>query len=154
MVAFLVSLVILVATLLPVFWYAKRRPVGAPLTWGEAMIAGTWVFFIFFWAYGVVPHQFLTWADSELNWRPDTIWFGEGGSVTLPVLGWTIETPWFPIRISAEVVRDLLATGIYIVFLGIQMWFWFWWQSRDDRAKAAKAIEPTTPYGRPLIKRA
>ncbi len=152
MVAFVVSILILVLMLLPVFYYAKRRKVGAPLTWGEAMVSGTWIFFVLFWAYGVVPHQFLTWADSELNWRPDKIWFGPNGSVT--VAGATLETPWIPIEISAQVFRDIIATTIYIVFLGIQMWFWVWWQNRDKRAAAAKAIEPTSPYGRPLIKRA
>lgn len=151
MVAFLVSLLILLASLLPVFWYAKRRPVGAPLDWGEAMVAGTYVFFIFFWAYGVVPHQFLTWADSELNWRPDKIWLGPDGSVT--VFGATLDTPWFPINISAEVVRDIAVTTLYIVFLGIQMWFWSWWQNRGKRAAVAKTVEPTSSYGRPLIKR-
>ena len=35
------------------------------------MVFATYVFFILFWVYGVVPHQWLTWADSELNWRPD-----------------------------------------------------------------------------------
>jgi uncharacterized membrane protein len=151
-VAFVVSILILVLMLLPVFYYAKRRKVGAPLTWGEAMVSGTWIFFVLFWAYGVVPHQFLTWADSELSWRPDKIWFGPNGSVT--VFGATLDTPWIPIQISAQVFRDIIATTIYIVFLGIQMWFWVWWQNRDKRAEAAKAIEPTTPYGRPLIKRA
>jgi hypothetical protein len=148
----LTSILILVLMLLPVFYYAKRRRVGAPLTWGEAMVAGVFIFFVLFWAYGVVPHQFLTWADSELSWRPDKVWFGPTGSVT--VFGATLETPWIPIQISAQVFRDIIATTIYIVFLGVQIWFWVWWQNRDKRAEAAKAIEPTTPYGRPLIKRA
>ena len=30
----------------------------------------------FFLAYGVVPHQWLTHADTELNWRPDKILTG------------------------------------------------------------------------------
>lgn len=154
MVALITSLLVLVAMLLPVFWYAKRRHVGDPVTWGEAMVAGTWVFAILFWAYGVVPHQWLTWADSELNWRPDAVWFGPGGSVTLPIVGWTLDTPWIPITISAQVFRDVIATLIYVVLLGVQIWFWGWWQNRDKRAETAAAVEPTTPYGRPLIKRA
>ena len=84
MVAFISSLLLTVAMVAPIFWYAKRRPVGTPLTRGEAMLAGVYVFFIIFWIYGVVPHQFLTWADSELNWRPDVVWFGPGGQITLP----------------------------------------------------------------------
>ena len=153
-VAFITALLLLVVLTLPVFWYAKRRPVGSPVTWGEAMVAGVYVFAILFWAYGVVPHQFLTWADSELNWRPDRIWFGQDGKVTTPITGWSLSTPWFPIKVSAQVFRDIIVTTLYIVLLGIQIYMWSWWQNRGKRAEAAKAVEPVTPYGRPLIKRA
>jgi hypothetical protein len=72
----------------------------------------------------------------------------------MPIVGWSLETPWIPLVISAQAVRDVIATLIYVVLLGVQIWFWVWWQDRDKRAEAAKAVEPTTPYGRPLVKRA
>lgn len=152
MVAFIVSLLLTAAMVGPIFWYASKRPVGTPMTWGEAMLAGTYVFFILFWIYGVVPHQWLTWADSELSWRPDVIWLGPEGQMTLPFVGWVWETPWFPIRVSAMVFRDIIAVLIYVAFLAGQVWMWVWWQNRGERAKAAAAIEPTSPYGRPLVK--
>ena len=154
MVAFLTSLLIAAALIAPIFPYAKRRPVGTPLTWGEAAVAGTFIFFVLFWIYGVVPHQFLTWADSELSWRPDRIWFGPGGQITMPFTGWSLQTPWFPMVVSAQIFRDIIATLIYVVLLGGQIWMWGWWQKRGERAKAQKAIEPVTSYGRPLMKRA
>ena len=43
MVAFITSLILMVVLMLPVFWYAKRRHVGGPFTWGEATVAGTYV---------------------------------------------------------------------------------------------------------------
>jgi hypothetical protein len=138
------SLVVAVILIVPVFPYAKRRPVGTPLTWGEAVGGATYIFFVLFWIYGVVPHQWLTWADSELNWRPDAIWFGPNGSMLT----------FFPINVSAQIFRDIVATLIYVVFLGGQMWMWSWWQNRGQRAEAAKALEPTSTYGRPLMKRA
>ncbi len=144
MVAFLVSLLLTVVMVAPIFPYAKRRPVGTPLTWGEAILGGTYIFFVLFWIYGVVPHHWLTWADSELNWRPDTIWLGPGGSL--------LEV--FPIQVSAQVFRDIIATLIYVVFLGGQMWMWSWWQKRGERADQLAALEPTSTYGRPLMKRA
>ena len=100
----------LVGTLLiiPVFLVARRRPVGTPLTWGEAVVAGVYCFFIMFWIYGVIPHSWLTWADSELNWRPDRIWFGPEGKVVMPITGWSLATPWFPIKVSAQVFRDVI----------------------------------------------
>lgn len=154
MVAFIMSLIVTVAMVAPIFVYAKRRPVGTPLTWGEATLAATYIFFVFFWIYGVVPHQFLEWADSELGWRPDLIWFGPEGAATVPLFGWTITTEWIPMQISALVVRDIIAVVIYVAFLGGQMWMWAWWQNRGERDKAQKAIEPTSAYGRPLVKRA
>ncbi len=154
MVAFIVSLLLAAAMVAPIFSYAKKRPVGTTLTWGEAMLGAVYVFFIIFWIYGVVPHQWLTWADSELGWRPDLIWFGKGGQITLPFVGWSWSTPWFPIMVNARAVRDIIATVLYVVFLGLQMWIWGWWQNRGKRADAAKAIEPTSNYGRPLVKRA
>ena len=41
MVAFVASLLLTVALMALVPFFAKRRPVGTPLTWGEAMVAGT-----------------------------------------------------------------------------------------------------------------
>jgi hypothetical protein len=153
-VAFLSTVLVFILLLVPVVVLAKRRPVGRPITWGEAMAAGVYVFFILFWSYGVLPHQFLTWADSELNWRPDRIWFGPGGSVTVPLTGWVWETPWFPITTSAQVFRDIVVTLIYVGLLGFQIFMWAWWQNRGKRAEVTEAIEPVTQFGRPLIKRA
>lgn len=144
MVAFLGSILVLVVLVAPIFAYAKRRPVGTPLTWGEAMLGAVYLFFIMFWAYGVVPHQWLTLADAELNWRPDAIWFGPGSS----------SAPWFPIVISAQIFRDIVATLLYVVLLGFQIWAWAWWQNRGKRAEAAAAqVEVSSQYGRPLMKR-
>lgn len=154
MVAFLMSLLVAVVLIVPIFPYAKRRPVGTPLTWGEAMVGAVYIFFVLFWIYGVVPHHWLTWADAELNWRPDRIWIGPNGKMVTPITGWTIELGWFPIAISAQVFRDVIATVIYGVFLGGQIWIWAWWQNRGKRAEAQGAIEPVSAYGRPLMKRA
>jgi hypothetical protein len=153
-VAFLLTILIGVVLVAPVFPYAKRRPVGTPLTWGEAIVGATYIFFVLFWIYGVVPHHWLTWADAELNWRPDVIWLGPGGQMVTPITGWTITTPWFPIMISAMVIRDIIAVLIYVVLLGGQIWIWSWWQNRGKRADEQQAIEPVSQYGRPLMKRA
>nr|MCS5684337.1 hypothetical protein [Acidimicrobiales bacterium] len=71
MVAFAVSLLVTAAMVGGLDVYRQRCPADKEFTWGEAMLFATYVFLVLFWAYGVVPHQWLTWADSELNWRPD-----------------------------------------------------------------------------------
>jgi hypothetical protein len=143
-VAFLFSFVLTVAMTLAVIPLAKRRPVGTPLSWGEAMFASIYAFFVMFLAYGVVPHQFLAHADGELNWRADRMVIG-------PKLGDKHLLEYLPFDMPRQVFRDVIAAGIYIVFLGLQIWVWVWWQKRGQAKAGAKAL--TSSYGRPLVKR-
>ena len=70
MVAFTASVLVGILVLVVPYVIAKRRrPEPAPLTWGEAMVAALWAFFVSFWWYGIIPHQWLTFADNELLWR-------------------------------------------------------------------------------------
>jgi hypothetical protein len=133
-----------------IFVVIKRRPVGTPVSWGEAMFAATYVFFLMFWVYGVVPHQWLTWADNELGWRSDSYLLGPSSTSTLPVL------QDVPFNVSKQVVRDILATVIYGVYLAGHVALWAIWQGRGDAAaRKQKAIEErTTAYGRPLARKA
>src|SRR5947208_1767005 len=50
---------------------ASRRPPGTPLTWAEAIVGASLVFGVLLLAYGVVPNQWLQWADNQLHWRQD-----------------------------------------------------------------------------------
>jgi len=139
-VAFVVSLIVtlgLTALVVPV---AKRRPVGAPLSWGEAMVAATWAFGIMFLAYGVVPHQWLSWADNELNWRADKI-----------LHGWGDFLDKLPFVITYQAVRDIIVTGIYVVLFVAQVALWVWWQKRGERKE--EPLQVTSTYGRPLARR-
>ena len=70
-VAFLVSFFASIALTLAVIPYGKRRPVGKPLSWGEAMLAATYAFGVMFLAFGVVPHQWIDHADKNLGWSQD-----------------------------------------------------------------------------------
>ena len=160
MVAFLISLIISIAMTLVIVRVARNRPVGTPLTWGEAFVAALWVFTLLFLLYGVVPHQFLAWADNELEWRSDTIGIPLGpiGQLLNGNLG-IQEGRLFPegiplpngvFIVTAQILRDIIAAGIYIVFLLIQIKMWLWWQKRDQ--KPADQGELTSAYGRPLVR--
>ena len=141
MVAFLISVVALVVIAAAAMAYGyKRRAVGTPLSWGEAMVGAVVAFFAMFLAYGVVPHQWLTYAGNELGWRKDKIIFGPGDVIQ----------KYVPFTVSYEAVQDAIAAGLYIVFLGIQIALWAMWQGRDKRNKP-KEIE-TSAFGRPLVK--
>jgi len=149
-VALITSMLIAGALLALLIPFAKRRPAGAPFTWGEAMATSTYVFFLMFWVYGVVPHLWLTWADNELKWRPDNIVVGPGDILEPVAQGGA----WFPMTISYQTLRDLIAVGMYVVFLGVQMYLWSWWQKRGTKVAAAATTEiATSDYGRPLVRK-
>ena len=146
MVAFAVSLLVTAAMVWGVDVYRQRCPVDKEFTWGEAMLFATYVFLVLFWAYGVVPHQWLTWADSELNWRPDRFivgpsmpWTGDQG-----IIEWAL-----PFTTTYLVIRDLIAVGIYGVALAGNIVMWNQWQNRGVEKEEA---EPTSEYGRPLVR--
>jgi hypothetical protein len=146
-VAFVASVIFLAIGIGVVVLVGRRRAPGTPLTWGEAMVASTWVFFLMFIAYGVVPHQWLQWAGNELNWRSDTFAAGPDG--------WLPAITFFGrgrILVTKQAVKDIIATVVYVVAIGGQVYLWAWWQKRGQR-KEQPAVE-TSAYGRPLVRRA
>jgi hypothetical protein len=149
-VRYTMAVLVMMALLVPIFYFAAHRPLGTPLTWGEAMVAAVYIFFVLFWLYGIVPHEFLTWADSELAWRNDKKIIGPEGT-------WA---SWFgfwkdiPLTINKQVIRDLVAVLIYGIGLGGFIWFVAFWNDRDKKAAAAAAVEPVSRYGRPLVAKA
>lgn len=145
--AFLVSFLLTVALTLAVIPFGKRRPVGRSLSWGAAMAAATYSFFVMFLAYGVVPHQWLTHVQNELGWQSNKLLLGPGGIFESQANG-----GWFPFDINYLQVGDALVVLIYGFFLGLQIWMWSWWQKRGTKAPTTELA--TSTYGRPLVKKA
>jgi hypothetical protein len=139
-VAFVVTMLILLVMVGGIMWYAKRRPVGTWTSWGEAMVGAAYVFFLMFWAYGVVPHQWLEWADKDLSWRSDKILVGPG----------EVFQTYLPFEMSYQTLRDFIVVGIYGIFLAGNVALWAIWQSRGD-VKPGDEVE-TSRYGRPLVR--
>lgn len=146
-VAFVFSFLVTLVMTLAVIPYGKRRPVGKRLSWGEAMGAAVYAFFVMFLAYGIVPHQWLTHADNELAWRRDRILYGPFDILKPETLGGP-----FPFTISYEAVRDVIAVVIYAFFLGLQIYMWAWWQKRG-KAQEPAPVTTVSTYGRPLVKK-
>jgi hypothetical protein len=139
---FFISL-LLCAISLGIFMRMVRRPKPElPATWAQSMVGAAAVFALFLLIYGVVPHEWLTWADSSLNLREDRIL----------VDTWAID-------FSGRALRDIVASMIYIVGLGINTWMWIAWQKRGTAkpkpAAAAATPEPagTSAFSRPVTKK-
>ena len=139
---FFISLLLCVISFAVFMWLVRRPKSELPPTWAQSMLGGAAVFALFLLIYGVVPHEWLTWADSGLNLREDRI---------------LIDT--WAIDFSGRALRDIVATVIYIVGLGINTWMWIAWQKRGTAkpkpAKAAATPEPagTSAFSRPVTKK-
>ena len=107
-----------------------RRPKPElPPTWAQSMLGATAVFALFLLVYGVVPHEWLTWADSSLKLREDRILLDT----------WAVD-------FSGRALRDIVAATIYIVFLGLNTVMWIMWQKRGTaKPKAAAAAATRRP---------
>jgi hypothetical protein len=148
--AFFVSLGMLLIGIGICVRVGRRRPPGTPVTWGEAFVAATFVFGLMLLGYGVVPNQWLQWADNRLVWRSDKLLlavsskgvkFGDaaanfGGSGR--------------ILVTYQALRDIIAAGIYVVMLGAQIALWAMWQKRGQAKRTEVA---TSDFGRPLVRR-
>lgn len=164
MTAFITSIVVTFLMIGAVVWEGKRRPVGAKLTWGEAMAAALFLFALLLMAYGVVPDRWLRFADSELKWRTDKIGIPMGpmghflhdtlgiGSATNVIAPHGVK--FFgrgKIVISANTVENIISTIIYGVGIGFHIGLIVWWQRRGKKPQKA-ALEKTSAYGRPLVR--
>lgn len=150
MVALIVSIVMLFGGIALIFAIGRRRPPGTPVTWGEAFVGGTFVFAMLLLAYGVIPHQWLAYADNDLLWRPDKLMLGISGDGvkvgdSVKDLGGTGR-----IIVNAQAVRDIIAATIYIVFLAGQVWLWAVWQKRGRKAPE---VELSSRFGRPVMRK-
>jgi hypothetical protein len=139
---FFISLLLCLISFAVFMWMVRRPKSELPTTWAQAMLGGAAVFALFLLIYGVVPHEWLTWADSSLGLREDKI---------------LIDT--WAIDFSGRALRDIVATVIYIVGLAINTWMWIAWQKRGSAkpkpAKAAATPEPagTSAFSRPVTKK-
>jgi hypothetical protein len=136
LVAFICTLIVGFSGVAAVLIYSRRRPVGAPLSWGQAMAAGVFTMFMFLWWYGVIPHQWLVWGDGQLNWRTDRLLLRPTGIQ--------------PITVTFQTLRDLIAVLLYGLGLTLHITLWAMW---NDRGKSKPAEVPASRYGRPLVRK-
>jgi len=117
------------------------RPQDRPTTWAEAMAGAVGVFFLMTLAYGVIPHEWITFSDKYLQWTPDKV---------------LVET--YLIKPNYQQLRDLIVVVIYSVFFGANLLLWVKWQQRlvpkpEPAAEKAKVVR-TSRFGRPVKSKA
>jgi hypothetical protein len=141
-IAFATALLIAIAGDVAVIVYSRRRRPGQSLSWGEAMAASVFAFLLMMLWYGVVPHQWITLADTEWGWRADRLFVGPGKIFEA--------NRFLPFTLNYVVLRDFVVLAIYGAGLTLHVFHWVHWQ---NRGKAVAPSVPTTAYGRPLVKK-
>lgn len=113
------------------------------MTWARATVAGmiSWLALVFF--FGMVPSEWLNFAQTDLDWSSQRV------ALTIPaflVLGNTVEISW-------AVVKDSISMGYHLVMLGVAVVLALQFQKiKAGRPASAAPVEKKSPYGRPLVK--
>src|SRR2546423_5124704 len=143
MAAFVIGILVLLLGVGVALYVGSRRPVGTPLTWGEAFLAATSGFGLMILAYGIIPHQWLNFADNELLWRPDRILFGISSAGLKFGDAANAATGRGRILVNYQALPDIVPATLYIVFLSGQMVLWALWQKRGQ---GQGSLGPSSPF--------
>lgn len=147
--AIIVDLVLLFWFVHTVLLVASRppKPAGYKATWAECYLGAVGTFAVMALAYGVVPHEWMTFANGYLRWG-DTSKFVWQSSQDMLFFPWH-----WPFNLDYPAVRDIVVSGLYGVLLGANIALFAQWQKRNQVVEAPPA--DTTPtkrsrFGRPL----
>jgi len=140
--------VLLLILLAITFALMKRPKPDRAATWSECMVGAVGVFAMMTLAYAVIPHEWITFSDKYLQWDTTVFVFRNNQKMLF--------FPWnWPFNFDKHNVRDIIATGIYLVFFGLNLYLFVAWQKRGQEKPEGEAAKPrTSRFGRPLRRRA
>src|SRR5262245_15520099 len=110
-----------------------RRPKRSaePATWAAVVLGVLFVWFMFAVGYGVVPHEWLTFGNSYLNFDSSSYLLRRNAVV--------------PFDITRDKLVDGVAAVIYVIVLGLNVAFFVAWQKRKVAEPAPEAAAEETP---------
>jgi hypothetical protein len=119
-------------------WVLNQR-----MTWARALFAGViaWVELVII--FGMVPSEWLNFAQTDLNWSSQRV------AITIPpvlVLG-------NDVQLSYAAIKDSISMGYHIVMLAAAAVFTIQLQKmKQGRPASVEREAPRSPYGRPLVR--
>jgi hypothetical protein len=117
------------------FGYVYQRK----LTWARAMFGALLFAGLMLIIFAIIPNEFLTLAQSQLDWTPQKIF------ITIPpVLALNNE-----LTISYAALKDMISAGYATTMLFVVPIVMYQMQERAKRPPVAKPT-PVSDYGRPL----
>src|SRR5437773_5338453 len=102
-------------------------------TWAQCVIGAMFVWAMFALGYGVIPHEWLTFGNSYLNFDSSSFLLHKNRIL--------------PFDITRDKFLDAVAALIYVVVLGLNVAFFAAWQKRKVAEPAAEGETPASEAG-------
>lgn len=127
---------------------ARRPKSPEPPTWAQAMVGALAVFSLMLLAYGTVPHEWIIFANSYLDWSAANFVMHKNRFLRFDI--------------NKQAANDTGAALIYVVMLVTNIKLFSLWQKRpvrapepDEAGAAAEERQPagTSAYRRPVTAR-
>jgi hypothetical protein len=124
----------------------KPRDPDVPATWAECIAGAVAVFALMALGYAIIPHEWLTFANAQLEWGDSSKFVFTS---RMDILGFI--PIHYPFSLDYPAVRDIVVTMIYVVVLGLNIFLFSKWQKRNEvPAEAAEEPVRRSRFGRPL----
>jgi len=114
---------------------AIKRPKKSdePATWVASFLGAMYVWAMFALGYGVIPHEWLTFGNSYLNFDSSSFLLHKNRII--------------PFDITRDKFLDAVAALIYVVVLGLNVAFFAAWQKRKVAEPAAEGEAAASEAG-------
>jgi hypothetical protein len=125
----------------------EPRDPAKKTTWAEAFAGATGVFALFAVGYAILPSEWLTFANSSLEWGDSSKYVWQSNENML-----FFAFHW-PFNFDYPAMRDIVVTIIYGVVLVTNLKLWVMWQHRLEvkpEPESTDAPERKSRFGRPL----
>ncbi len=104
-----------------------------PATWAQCVIGAMFVWVMFALGYGVIPHEWLTFGNSYLNFDSSSFLLHKNRII--------------PFDITRDKAVDGVAAVIYVIVLGLNVAFFAAWQKRKVAEPAAEGDAAASDAG-------
>jgi hypothetical protein len=121
------TLLFTIGIIIAFIWTTKPKP-AEPATWSKTIVGAMAVWVMMTLGYGTIPHEWLTFGTSYLNFNSATFVIRRNSIIHFDI--------------DRAAVVDIGGTIIYGIVLVLQVWLFIRWQKRPTiEAAAAKAAE-------------
>lgn len=132
------TLLFTIGTVWAFLWTKKPKP-AEPHTWAQTILGAMAVWFMMALGYGTIPHEFITFGTSYLNFNTATYMLQKNTFLTFDI--------------TRSVAVDVGVSVIYGIVLTLQVWLMVRWQKRpafDAAGETASVADTGSESGGPL----